>query len=504
MGSETPWSTLHPASVLVNLIPQTWRVMRMAWPLLLAVLWRGESGMWLDAVDLGLVLFFFLATIGGTIKHWLFLRYRFHDGRLEIRSGVVYRRLRTIDPAKVQNVELVRNLFHTMSGLVEVRIETASGTEIEGDLSALNIEAAEALRRQLEDARQPSETEEVDGVPIVMNGWLELFRFGATAMRFGAAVVIFGIIFEGMTRMQPDELGQFGQMALGLRGAAVLVAVLSGAWLWGVITSMVRHYNFKLFKTAESLIVEGGLFTRRRLELPFRKVQVVSVSEPLIRRWAGFGSVVIETAAARSGQGGTERRAALAPVVESGHIPRVVAEAVPGMDVDPWSTPLLPPHRKALWRSMGRSVLRNVIVASALNAWFGLWATFAWILVPGGIFFAYLDYRHQGWLISPHLLTARSGYLTRSSVVVHRSKVQSVSCHQGIFMRRLGLGRMRVHVAGRGVSFPLLGWTESIDTVMSLVYDARAWDDDTMEHHRSSASGVELLSDMEASHDPVQ
>ena len=52
------------------------------------------------------------------------------------------------------------------------------------------------------------------------------------------------------------------------------------------------------------------------LELPFRKVQVVSVSEPLIRRWAGFGSVVIETAAARSGQGGTERRAALAPVVE--------------------------------------------------------------------------------------------------------------------------------------------------------------------------------------------
>ena len=269
MGSETPWRTLHPASVLVNLIPQTWRVMRMAWPLLLAVLWRGDSGMWLDAVDLGLVLFFFLATVGGTVKHWLFLRYRFHEGRLEIRSGVVYRRLRTIDPAKVQNVELVRNLFHTLSGLVEVRIETASGTEIEGDLSALNVEAAQELRQQLEEARKPAETEEVEGVPIVVNGWLELFRFGATAMRFGAAVVIFGIIFEGMTRMQPDELGQFGQMALGIRGAAVLVAVLSGAWLWGVVTSMVRHYNFQLLRTAESLIVEGGFFTRRRLNCRF-------------------------------------------------------------------------------------------------------------------------------------------------------------------------------------------------------------------------------------------
>ena len=52
MGSETPWLSLHPASVVVNLIPQTWRVMRMAWPLLLAILWRGDSGMWIDTIDM--------------------------------------------------------------------------------------------------------------------------------------------------------------------------------------------------------------------------------------------------------------------------------------------------------------------------------------------------------------------------------------------------------------------------------------------------------------------
>jgi len=444
--------------------------MRMAWPLLLAILWRGDSGMWIDFIDLGLILFFFFATVGGTVKHYLVLRYRFVEGRLEIRTGLLYRRLRSIDANRIQNVELVRNVFHKLSGLVEVRIETASGTEIEGDLSALNLEAAETLRHQLMSARDPIGEEGLATRPLVENGLFDLFRFGATAMRFGAAFVVFGLIFEGMTRLEPGELGQFSEMAWGLKGALILVAVLSGAWLWGILSAVVRHFRFRLLRVPGALVVEGGLFTRRRLELPLPKVQVVSVSEPWLRRLAGFGSVVIETAAARSGQGGTERRAAMAPVVERERIPNIVSAALESIDVDPWTARLNPPHRKALWRGIGRSILRSTVVALAIHFWFGGWFALVWLLVPAGVFFAVLDFRFQGWLISSEVLTARSGYLTRSSLVVHRSKIQSVSCHQGLLMRRLGLGRLRANVAGRGVSFPLLGWDEAVESVMVLAF----------------------------------
>ena len=68
-------------------------------------------------------------------------------------------------------------------------------------------------------------------------------------------------------------------------------------------------------------------------------------------------------------------------------------------------------------------------------------------------------------------------------------------------MRRLGLGRLRVHVAGRGVSFPLLGWKESVDTVMSLVYDAQAWDDETTEHVPVTPKTAVHLLGTEESHD---
>ena len=63
----------------------------------------------------------------------------------EMQSGLLNRQVRVIPPERIQNVELTRNVFHRMSGLVEVRVETASGTDIEGQLSALSEHEALAL-----------------------------------------------------------------------------------------------------------------------------------------------------------------------------------------------------------------------------------------------------------------------------------------------------------------------------------------------------------------------
>jgi len=465
---DDQWLRLHPASVFVNLIPQTWRVLRMAWPLGLAILWRGESGMWLDTIDIGLVLFFFLLTVGGTVKHWVLLRYRFHGGRLEIRSGLIYRRLRVIDPVRVQNVELVRNLFHKLTGLVEVRIETASGTEIEGDLSALNLTAAEALRQGLESARRTGEEWEDTEIPLLENGWIDLFRYGATAGRFGTALVLFGILFETITRLEPEQWGQFSQMALGLKGFALLFAVFSGAWLWGLLSAVVRHFHFRLVEVPGALVVEGGLFTRRRMELPLHKVQLVSVEEPLLRRWAGFGSLTIETAAARMGRGGTERTAAMIPVVEHASLPEMTREAIPNLDVDPWTQTLYRPHPRALLRGILRAFIRGSVLAGGIHWWFGGFAALAWLVLPVGALLAYLDYRHQGWLVSEGSVVSRRGYVNRSSVIVHRSKIQSLSCHQGPVLRRIGLGRLSVNVAGRSVGLPLISWEQAQDRLLQL------------------------------------
>lgn len=475
--ADAPWQSLHPASIGVNLLPQAWRVVRSFWPLGLALLWQGTgtegADLWVGLIDGGVILLFFLLTVGGTVRHWLTLRYRITRGRLEIRTGLLSRQIRTIDPARVQNVELVRNVAHRASGLVEVRIETASGTEVEGLLSALTVEEAERLRSRLEDlaaeARERADADAAEPQAMVENGLWELFLYGASASRMGAAAVALGLIVEALTWLGPSrQLPESAGRLFGLEGLALTIAVLAGAWLFGVGATIVRHWGFSLSRGRGSFVVEGGLTTRRRLELPLRKVQVVFTSETLIRRWMGIGSLTIETAAARSGEGGTERRAALVPVVDHDRLPELVREAVPDLDVDPWTTPLHPPHRRALLQGISRRVLAIVVPTITLAAVFNSWILLFLGLILPLTFIAWLDWRHQGWLVTDRAVIARRGFLDRRMVIVSRGRLQSATASQGLLLQRLGLGQVRLRVAGNRVVLPLMSWDEAASLVRSL------------------------------------
>jgi len=475
-GVEPDWEMLHPASVAVNLLPRAWRVIRGLWPLLLALLWRGssdETGMWVGLVDGGIVLLFFLLTVGGTLRHWLTLRYRIHRGRLEIRTGLLSRQVRTIDPARIQNVELVRTIPHRVSGLVEVRIETASGTEVEGLLSALTVDEAQALQDRLvalrDAAREAAEPDQDPaGDVLVRNGPWELFQYGATAGRFGAAAVALGLLVEGLSWISPEAFADNVQRLLGLQGVALGVAVLAGAWLFGIATVFLRHWGFSLRQRRGALVVDGGLTTRRTLELPLHKVQIVLTSEPLIRRWIGFGSLTVETAAARSGEGGTERRAALVPVVARQELPELARLAVPDLDVDPWQVELRPPHKRALIRGVSRRIVQVLLLAALLGALVSPWALLLVLVALPLSFAAWLDWRHQGWLVTDRAVIGRRGFFDRRLVVVSRRRLQSVTASQGPLMRRLGLAEVRVRVAGNSVSLPLIGWDEAQRIVREL------------------------------------
>jgi putative membrane protein len=131
------WRALEPASLLVNLIPDLWRTARGAWPLLLAVFVGGGIA---NVVNLLLLASFFAMAVGRTVLHFLTLRYRLHEGKLEIQTGLIGRRFRVIDPARIQNVEIVQNVFHKLAGLVELRIETAGEAGAEGSLAGRTID----------------------------------------------------------------------------------------------------------------------------------------------------------------------------------------------------------------------------------------------------------------------------------------------------------------------------------------------------------------------------
>lgn len=449
---------LHPASVAVNLLPRTWAFVRNAWPILLAlVLGRGDETA--GTADLFLLTFFLAMTVGRTVMHYLTLRYRIAAGRLEIKTGLFNRQARAISPKRVQNIELVQNIFHKASGLVEIRIETASGTEVEGTLSALTEGEAKRLMNALDKARGQvgrDETEEAAAPPLAQNSVRDLLRYGATSTRFGAAAIGLGILMEMLQIIDPSNVRD-ASGTFGLLGAvAVVLAIFSGAWLLGIGNAVVTHYGFKLSRGDGSLIAEEGLFTRRRVELPIHKVQMVAFHEPLLRRLVGIGSVVIETAAARGDRGGTERALTMVPVVARAEVDTVARNALPQLDRSLTDGALDPPHPKALQRGLLRAVIRGTLIAGAVSWWWGWAALPVWLMVPTEVGLAWLDWRHQGWRVTDEMIVSRRGYLARSTVVVDRSKLQSVELIQGPLLRNYGLGELVLRVAGSAVALPLL------------------------------------------------
>ncbi|MBK9367858.1 MAG: PH domain-containing protein [Deltaproteobacteria bacterium] len=113
----------------MNLIPRTLGILFGYWPLLAWLFGRGAVAP--RPEDALFLMFILVPGVLSTLVHLFTLRYRVSGGRLEIRQGLLNRQARTLAPDRIQNVSLVRNLFHRASGLVEVRIETAGDSSTE-------------------------------------------------------------------------------------------------------------------------------------------------------------------------------------------------------------------------------------------------------------------------------------------------------------------------------------------------------------------------------------
>jgi len=463
--SDAEWKTLHPASLLVNLLPRTWATVRSAWPLLLALFFGGRADRG-GIADLLLITVFLTLSVGGTVVHWLTLRYRLLDGRLELKSGLLDRQVRVIPADRVQNVELVRNVFHRLSGLVEVRIETASGKDPEGLLSALTVGEARRLVDGLQRSR-PSEAEREEPPELVAaNGPSEILWYGATSTRFGGIAVLFGVGFDALTvrfpAMDVEELDQF-RAVLGAFGTLfVVLAAMSGAWLLGIGTALLRYHGFRLVRDRGVLHAEQGLLTRRRTELRVGRVQCITVVEPILRRTAGFASVWIETAAAREGGDGTQRSEAVVPYADPPLVRRVAAATLPLEGLDPVALALQRPHPRALVRAIVAGAIQAALASAFVAWWFWPGGIVAVALLPLSTLIAWLDYRAQGWLVTDALVVSRRGWLGRKTALLPRGKLQSTVVTQGPLLRRAGLGSLAIRVAGTQVELPLLALDQAL------------------------------------------
>ena len=439
------WRGLEPASLAINLVPDLWRTLRTGWPLLVAIVVGGGLT---SLVDLMFFLVFLGSSLARTIVHFLTLRYRLADGKLEIHSGLLGRRHRIIDPVRIQNIELVQNVFHRAFGLVELRVETAGETGAAGLLSALSLAEAESLRAGIQRVRtaaaagalvagsnEPAgvdagsvETAEPEAEELERTGLLEVLGHGVTEGRAGAALVLYGIVQEWGPMVRPELFAQ--GLARPGAGAVLLVVFVSAGYLWSVTTSFVRYYGFVLSRTVHGLRTRSGLFTQRRVEIPAGKVQMVRIDASWMLRLMGYTSLEIETAGSNAAPGAGRLAEALVPMVADDVVPYTLDAVLPGFAAS----------ERTGWSRPARAALVRAILGGAAR-WGGALALIGHVLAPPlglghldalagvgvllGIGDGYLDFVSSGWKLTSSLILVRSGFLSRVTSVLPRAKIQS-------------------------------------------------------------------------------
>lgn len=486
---------LHPVSILFGFGKS---LKQFAIPgLLVLVAGRSSSGdqegsgRMPDSWALWLMLLLVPAALHA-IARYLSFRIRYERTELIIRSGIVFRNERHVPYAHIQNLEAVRNLFHRAFGVVEIRVQTASGPEPEAIISVLPLDAFEEMRSRVFEHQATVAGAPTTGGPpapwhaaaaspqtpaggdtrlalplreLLLCGFIEnrgLIVIGALygllwelgpLERFWSRILDEGSYGAGIARETIETLaagrwppvGRLAVVVAGVLGFLLLVRVVSMGW------AVVRLYGFRLSQSGEDLRTEFGLFTRVAATIPRRRIQKVTIRETPVHRMTGRVSVRVETAGGRhAGQQTTAvEREWLAPLLRTSDLAVFVRHVLPEADLSTieWQGVHTRAFRRAAKPALARAVLWTLALAAVLGPRaVGLLP----VVVAWSVLVARKRVQHLGWAVDADVVAFRSGWLWRTSTVAPAAKIQAVGWDESPFDRRTAMARLRVDTAGGG------------------------------------------------------
>lgn len=404
---------------------------------------------------------------------WMQLTYRygFSTTGLVIREGLIFRNVRHIEYARIENIDTERGVLHRLLGVAEVRVQTSTGGKPEALISVLDLAAVQDMRTRIFSEAKPDEKSVAAPnehlllhLPIgelVRQGLIDNRGMILVAAAFGllhesGAFVLNKELLDRLLESSPAAglaaLGLMMQIALA---AFTITAAIIAVRALSVILAIVTFYDFTLTRVAGDLRARYGLFTRVALTLRTRRIQAVHQTASLLHRWFNRVSLNVDLAGDSGGGGDGERNDArmktrwLAPVCPASAAPALIAAALPSLDwsAEPDWQPLAPRARGRIFR---KTLLWSVLILTAPAIWYLREGALVVVLscIPLAWMHAHLYVKYTRWALVQDAVLFRSGWLTRRLTVVPRDRVQTLSIEASPFDRASRMASIYVDTAG--------------------------------------------------------
>src|SRR3954454_6386922 len=241
------WQRLDRRMLLVHPVRELGRYFV---PLLLVVLFRRGSsggGRW--------ELLFLAIPIGLGILRYVTTSYRLTSGRVEVRSGLLNKRVVSTPLDRVRTVDLTASPIHRALGLVTLRVGTGQSGDkgdTKLDLDGLSVAEADQLRSRLLRVSPAGDAEEQQAprrrVVLTLDPrWVRFAPLTSAGVVIAGAAL--GLVAQGLRTFEwaptvdEHELQRLGVTVLVLGGLATVVVVL---WLLAGVGGLVTHFGFVL------------------------------------------------------------------------------------------------------------------------------------------------------------------------------------------------------------------------------------------------------------------
>jgi putative membrane protein len=391
--------------------------------------------------------------------------YRLTGARVELRRGLLNKRVLSTPLDRVRTVDLTASPIHRLLGLVTVQIGTGH-TASKGDerlsLDGLSVAAASELRSVLLHVSPSADPEAVDGdTPRVVlrldPSWVRFAPLTSTGLVIAGAALGFVTQMLHTLQWSPSiNTDEIANTSLVLLGILFVVGVLVALCVLAVAGYLVTNFGFQLSHTASdgSWHLRRGLFTTRETSLDDARLSGVSIGEPFALRLAhGARLSAIVTGLGRKQQGSS----LLVPPAPRAEVDRVAVDVL-GV-AGPVFGALRPHGPRAVRRRWTRALVPAAVVALLgafltleVSGWFTLAAPLS---LTVGVSLALDRSRGLGHALVDGHLVARSGSLDRRREALATPSVIGWNLRATWFQRRAGLtdlvattagGRQRVRV----------------------------------------------------------
>lgn len=346
---------------------------------------------------LGAVVGFVITVVFAWLSWWKRTYYFDDEGDLRVDSGVVQRSSRRLQLSRLQNVDVVSPFLPRLVGLVEVRVEVAGAGDSRVVLRYVTASDGDRLRREILAKSTVPEAAAPEGSSLDLLARVPTGRLlgGLLLRSVTAGLLLASAFFIGITILTQGPVGLVIALATG--GLPILI----------VVGEFLTYFGFTVVRSPEGLRLTYGLLSTQRRTVPADRVHAVALIAPLL--WRSRGWVRVQLTIAGLGDDPTRAgRDVLLPVAPRQEALRVIAEVLPGVDLD--ALPWVSAPARVKWRSPIQGSLLAYAITGAVIA-------------------------------------ARTGRITRRVQVAPHARVQSVRLSEGPWERRLGLASVHADLA---------------------------------------------------------